>query len=100
MPQDFNEIEGFNCFLKDETIYKETGKTSQLEIQRSVVFELPSEKRTTDFHGGELGNYHCDHCDSPMLPSEIAFQNQENFNDWFCSISCLVAKIKGENNGK
>ena len=89
MPQDFNEIEGFNCFLKDETIYKETGKTSKMRILRSAVTDLPNERKTTEHHGGESGNYHCDNCDGAMLPSEIAFQDQENIDAWFCSISCL-----------
>ena len=58
-------------------------------IHKSVVTDLPNERKTTEYHGGESGNYHCDNCDGAMLPSEIAFQDQENIDAWFCSISCL-----------
>jgi hypothetical protein len=51
-------------------------------IHKSVVTDLPNERKTS-------GNYHCDNCDEAMLPSEIAFQDQENLGAWFCSISCL-----------
>ena len=37
MNTDAMEGEIENIFLKDETIYKETGKTSQLKIQKSIT---------------------------------------------------------------
>jgi len=36
-----------------------------------------------------LGESHCDNCDKVMLPNTMGFQDKENLDAWFCSISCL-----------
>ena len=58
-------------------------------ILKNEVTYLATEKKTSTWHGGTDGDYHCDNCDEAMLPSEIAYQNTENTYDAFCSVSCL-----------
>ena len=62
-----------------------------MAILKTDVIYLEKEKKSVAWHGGIDGDYHCDNCDQPMLPSEIAYQNSEDTYDAFCSLACLEA---------
>ena len=64
-------------------------QSKEVNILTNEVIYLSNEKKTSTWHGGTDGDYHCDNCDEAMLPSEIAYQNKENTSDAFCSILCL-----------
>ena len=60
-----------------------------MDIIKNEVIYLSSIRKTSTWHGGIEGDYHCDNCNGAMLPSETVYQNKENISDAFCSISCL-----------
>ena len=64
-------------------------KGYKMNIIKNEVIYLSSIRKTSTWHGGIEGDYHCDNCEEAMLPSETVYQNKENISDAFCSISCL-----------